>query len=142
MVGPLRLLLGTSYHNISCYFAIYPTGQLPYLTHGLHSVSGFLAIQKFVEKLEGSHDLDTSLHGVEHAKSIAQISHAESELGDLVVSSIGQGTARHNANSHTILGSLPFLTQAKLVWPYPQAARLRIPPPTTLLCSRTYTGIV
>ena len=90
MVGPLRLLLGTSsYHNVSCYFAIYPTGQLPYLTHVLHSVSGFLAIQKFVEKLEGSHDLDTSLHGVEHAKSIAQISHAESELGDLVVSSIG-----------------------------------------------------
>ncbi|CAL1704596.1 unnamed protein product [Somion occarium] len=59
-------------------------GQLPYLTHGLHTESGLLAIQKFVEKLDGVVSPDAGLSGVERAQNIARVAHVESELGDLV----------------------------------------------------------
>ncbi|TCD61673.1 hypothetical protein EIP91_008095 [Steccherinum ochraceum] len=60
-------------------------GQLPCLTHGQKSISGFSAIVKFVDKLdEHSESGTSSLTAVERAQSVARIAQVEAELGDLV----------------------------------------------------------
>ena len=62
-------------------------GQLPYLTHGTHSIAGFEAIAKYTAQMarNGGHHLDESLHSNEKAQNTARVSHVESSLGDLVV---------------------------------------------------------
>lgn len=61
-------------------------GQLPFLTHGQHSTSGFDAIVKYVTKLPGGRSLDAALTTLERAQCTARMAHVESVYGDLVVS--------------------------------------------------------
>ncbi|KAJ3535183.1 hypothetical protein NM688_g7015 [Phlebia brevispora] len=61
-----------------------PSGQLPYLTHGLRRVASFESIVKYVSRLEGVRQLDTSLSVAEKAQATARIAHVEAELGDFV----------------------------------------------------------
>lgn len=61
-------------------------GQLPFLTHGLHNVSGLQPIVKYVGNLAGAHDLDHSLGPVQKAQFAAYKAHVQSEYGDLLVS--------------------------------------------------------
>lgn len=60
-------------------------GQLPYLTHGLHSVAGFHAIVKYVAHTI-LRDPSQSLGVAEKAQQAARVAHVESSLGDLTVS--------------------------------------------------------
>ncbi|EJF65843.1 hypothetical protein DICSQDRAFT_177268 [Dichomitus squalens LYAD-421 SS1] len=61
-----------------------PSGQLPFLTHGLHHVSGLSAIIAYVRKLRNAHNLDGHLTSVQTAQLTARIAHVESSYGDLV----------------------------------------------------------
>ncbi|OSX65136.1 hypothetical protein POSPLADRAFT_1116715, partial [Postia placenta MAD-698-R-SB12] len=61
-----------------------PSGQLPYLTHGLRNASTFPSIVKYVAHLEGAHDTNGSLTPVEKARLCARIAHVQSDYGDLV----------------------------------------------------------
>ncbi|KZT11324.1 uncharacterized protein LAESUDRAFT_692034 [Laetiporus sulphureus 93-53] len=61
-----------------------PSGQLPFLTHGLHNVSGLQSIVKYVENLADALNLDHSLGPVEKAQSTAYKAHVQSEYGDLL----------------------------------------------------------
>lgn len=60
-------------------------GQLPYLSHGLHSVSGFESIAKYAAHLNGGTNLEDVLNPTKRAENVARIAHVESVLGDLVV---------------------------------------------------------
>ena len=82
-------------------FFCFSLGQLPYLTHGHHSVAPLSSIVKYVAALaptsippvmEGdasepafSADVDVLLNVSERAQRTAWIAHMESALGDLVV---------------------------------------------------------
>jgi len=59
-----------------------PSGQLPYFTHGLHSVTGFHAISKHVTAM-ARHDPVASLTSVQKAQISAHVAYVESSLGDL-----------------------------------------------------------
>ncbi|KAL6300141.1 hypothetical protein BKA93DRAFT_803087 [Sparassis latifolia] len=61
-----------------------PSGQLPFLTHGMHNASTLPAIIKYVNHLEGARDLDESLDSLEKAQNTALLAHVQSEYGDLV----------------------------------------------------------
>jgi hypothetical protein len=83
------------------FFLSFFTGQLPYLTHGHHSVAPLFSIVKYVAALAPasvppvaeadapepafSADVDMLLGPSERARRTAWISHIESALGDLVV---------------------------------------------------------
>ena len=60
-------------------------GQLPFLTHGLHSVAGFHGIVKY---LSTSYHIESSatLDAKQKAQLSARLAHVESSLGDLTVS--------------------------------------------------------
>ena len=60
-------------------------GQLPYLTHGLHHVSGFASIAAYVRKLPHARNVDAGLGSVQAAQLTARVAHVESVYGDLVV---------------------------------------------------------
>lgn len=60
------------------------TGQLPYVTHGLHTVTGFHGIIKYILNITHN-DLDAALNSLQRAQATARIAHVESNLGDLVV---------------------------------------------------------
>lgn len=77
-------------------------GQLPFLTHGLHSVASFSSIAKYVSRLEGAHQLDAHLSPTEKAQTIARVAHVESELGNLVVRVTT--VKRVNTNANLIFG--------------------------------------
>ena len=62
------------------------TGQLPYLTHGLHTVTGFHGILGYVASI-AKKDLNASLNIQQKAQITARTAHVESTLGDLVVNS-------------------------------------------------------
>ncbi|KAI0748105.1 Tom37 C-terminal domain-containing protein [Daedaleopsis nitida] len=61
-----------------------PAGQLPFLTHGLHHVSGFGPIVSCVRRSPNARQLDANLHGAEAAQMTARVAHVESNYGDLV----------------------------------------------------------
>ncbi|KAI0928681.1 hypothetical protein AcW1_005861 [Taiwanofungus camphoratus] len=61
-----------------------PSGQLPYLTHGLHSMSTLPSIIKYMANLKDARDLDESLSPAEKAQCAARISHVYSDYGDFV----------------------------------------------------------
>jgi sorting and assembly machinery component 37 len=78
------------------------TGQLPYLTHGHHTVAPLSSIVKYVARLPPASvppvvaeadtpeptfvaDVDALLSPLERAQRTAWIAHVESALGDLVV---------------------------------------------------------
>ncbi|OCH88180.1 hypothetical protein OBBRIDRAFT_795451 [Obba rivulosa] len=61
-----------------------PSGQLPYLTHGLHSATTLPAIIKHVTHLGRARDVDAALSPLEKAQSAARIAHIQAEYGDLV----------------------------------------------------------
>ncbi|EMD38057.1 hypothetical protein CERSUDRAFT_93577 [Gelatoporia subvermispora B] len=61
-----------------------PSGQLPYLTHGLHSAATLPAIIKYVTHLGRARDVDAALGPLEKAQSAARIAHVQAEYGDLV----------------------------------------------------------
>lgn len=68
-------------------------GQLPFLVHEQHTVGSFPSIVKYVSGLRNSDpktypnaNLDANLSPREKAQRIAWLAHAESHLGDLVVS--------------------------------------------------------
>ncbi|KAI0819117.1 hypothetical protein BC629DRAFT_1588426 [Irpex lacteus] len=59
-----------------------PSGQLPYLTHGLHSITGYHAIVKYLST--NFHvDPTVSLDPIQKAQLAARLAHVESALGDL-----------------------------------------------------------
>lgn len=64
---------------------IFAQGQLPYLSHGLHTVSGFESIVKYAVHLNGGTNLDDVLSSTKRAENVARVAHVESVLGDLVV---------------------------------------------------------
>ena len=82
-------------------FFFSPAGQLPYLSHGHHTVAPLSSIVKYVAALtptavppvtgaDGSEpafsaDVDALLSTTERARRIAWVAHIESALGDLVV---------------------------------------------------------
>ncbi|KAI0688249.1 hypothetical protein BC835DRAFT_1408124 [Cytidiella melzeri] len=59
-----------------------PTGQLPYLTHGLHSATGYHAIVKHISSRTHL-DPTSSLDPAQKAQISARVAHIESSLGDL-----------------------------------------------------------
>ncbi|EIW60369.1 uncharacterized protein TRAVEDRAFT_145706 [Trametes versicolor FP-101664 SS1] len=61
-----------------------PTGQLPFLTHGLYYASGLSPIVAYVRKLRYARELDAGLSPVQAAQLTARIAHVESCYGDLV----------------------------------------------------------
>ncbi|KAH9934713.1 uncharacterized protein B0H18DRAFT_977860 [Fomitopsis serialis] len=61
-----------------------PSGQLPYLTHGLHHATTFPSIAKYVAQLPDARDLNESLSTMEKSQFAARIAHIQSEYGDLV----------------------------------------------------------
>ncbi|KZT68149.1 hypothetical protein DAEQUDRAFT_341084 [Daedalea quercina L-15889] len=61
-----------------------PSGQLPYLTHGLHNANTFPSIAKYVAQLRDARDLNESLSTMEKAQFLARIAHVQSDYGDLV----------------------------------------------------------
>ncbi|TFK83503.1 hypothetical protein K466DRAFT_554952 [Polyporus arcularius HHB13444] len=61
-----------------------PSGQLPFLTHGLHHVSGFGSIVAYVRKLPNALNLDIDLNSTQAAQLTARIAHVESAYGDLI----------------------------------------------------------
>jgi sorting and assembly machinery component 37 len=81
--------------------ALFFVGQLPYLSHGHHTVAPLSSIVKYVAALtpatvppviEGdapepafSADVDALLSTAERARRLAWIAHIESALGDFVV---------------------------------------------------------
>ncbi|KAI0721109.1 hypothetical protein C8T65DRAFT_632228 [Cerioporus squamosus] len=60
-----------------------PSGHLPFLTHGLHHVTGFGSIVAYARKLPNAHNLDIGLNGAQLAQLTARIAHVESAYGDL-----------------------------------------------------------
>ncbi|KAI0079871.1 hypothetical protein K474DRAFT_1591051 [Panus rudis PR-1116 ss-1] len=80
-----------------------PSGQLPYLTHGLHSEVGLPAIQKFVSKLDDAHNPDSNLTPIEKAQCTARIAHIEAELGDLVAHYLHALRANYYGHTRRIL---------------------------------------
>jgi sorting and assembly machinery component 37 len=83
------------------FFSFFFVGQLPYLSHGHHTVAPLSSIVKYVAALSPvtvplvaeadghepafSADVDALLSTTERARRIAWIAHVESALGDLVV---------------------------------------------------------
>ncbi|KAI0807328.1 hypothetical protein C8Q74DRAFT_1377524 [Fomes fomentarius] len=61
-----------------------PSGQLPFLTHGLHHVSGLGSIISYVRKLPNARNPDAGLSAAQAAQLTARIAHVESSYGDLV----------------------------------------------------------
>ncbi|RPD66117.1 hypothetical protein L226DRAFT_609019 [Lentinus tigrinus ALCF2SS1-7] len=61
-----------------------PSGQLPFLMHGLHHVSGFGSIVSYVRKLANANNLDIGLNSVQAAQLTARVAHVESAYGDLI----------------------------------------------------------
>ncbi|KAL1947877.1 hypothetical protein VTO73DRAFT_13601 [Trametes versicolor] len=61
-----------------------PTGQLPFLTHGLYHASGLSPIVAYVRKLRHARELDAGLSPAQAAQLTARIAHVESCYGDLV----------------------------------------------------------
>ncbi|KAI0709218.1 Tom37 C-terminal domain-containing protein, partial [Earliella scabrosa] len=61
-----------------------PSGQLPYITHGLHHASGLSSIFAYVRKLPNARNPDTGLNASQVAQLTARIAHVESTYGDLV----------------------------------------------------------
>ncbi|KAI0636991.1 hypothetical protein C8Q77DRAFT_1168735 [Trametes polyzona] len=61
-----------------------PTGQLPFLTHGIYHASGLSAIAAYVRKLHHARDPDAGLSSIQNAQLTARIAHIESCYGDLV----------------------------------------------------------
>ncbi|PIL23981.1 hypothetical protein GSI_13732 [Ganoderma sinense ZZ0214-1] len=61
-----------------------PSGQLPFLTHGLHHVSGLAPIAAYVRKLHNARNLDAPLDTVQMSQLTARVAHLESSYGDLV----------------------------------------------------------
>jgi sorting and assembly machinery component 37 len=61
------------------------TGQLPYLTHGMHSVAGYHAIVKYISSGILHDETLKKLSSVQKAQSAARMAHIEASLGDLVV---------------------------------------------------------
>ncbi|KAI9511121.1 hypothetical protein F5148DRAFT_1173860 [Russula earlei] len=98
-----------------------PSGQLPYLTHGHHSVAPLSSIVKYVAALSPasvphiteadapepafSADVDVLLGPSERAKRTAWIAHVESALGDLVAHAFYSVPANYAAVTHPILSS-------------------------------------
>ncbi|KAF5330473.1 hypothetical protein D9619_005913 [Psilocybe cf. subviscida] len=72
-----------------------PTGQLPFLVHGQHTVTSFPSIIKYVAGLRNAEyntypeaDLDVHLTPRERSQRTAWFANAESHLGDLVYHSL------------------------------------------------------
>ncbi|KAH9958310.1 hypothetical protein BC827DRAFT_1136290 [Russula dissimulans] len=98
-----------------------PTGQLPYLTHGHHSVAPLSSIVKYVAALSPtsvppvteadahehafSADVDVLLSTSERAQRTAWITHVESALGDLVAHAFYSVPANYAAVTHSTLSS-------------------------------------
>ncbi|KAI0336518.1 hypothetical protein GY45DRAFT_1315908 [Cubamyces sp. BRFM 1775] len=61
-----------------------PTGQLPFLTHGLYHASGLSSIIAYVRRLPHARNLDGNLTPVQAAQLTARIAHVDSSYGDLV----------------------------------------------------------
>ncbi|KAH9842744.1 uncharacterized protein C8Q71DRAFT_734228 [Rhodofomes roseus] len=61
-----------------------PSGQLPYLTHGMHNATTFASIAKYVTQLPGARDVNESLNTMEKSQFAARIAHVQSDYGDLV----------------------------------------------------------
>ncbi|KAI8998652.1 hypothetical protein BD414DRAFT_552266 [Trametes punicea] len=61
-----------------------PSGQLPFLTHGLFHASGLSAIVAYVRRLPNARNLDAGLSPVEVAQLTARVAHVDSSYGDLV----------------------------------------------------------
>lgn len=61
------------------------TGQLPYLTHGLHIVTGLHGIIQYITNLAHS-NLYGSLSSIQKAQATTHVAHLEANMGDLVVS--------------------------------------------------------
>ncbi|KAH9854212.1 hypothetical protein C2E23DRAFT_820005 [Lenzites betulinus] len=61
-----------------------PTGQLPFLTHGLYHASGLGPIVSYVRKLHHARNLDADLNPVHAAQLTAHIAHVEASYGDLI----------------------------------------------------------
>ncbi|KAM5535176.1 hypothetical protein V8D89_011112 [Ganoderma adspersum] len=61
-----------------------PSGQIPFLTHGLRHVSGLAPITAYSRKLHNARNLDVHLDTVQMAQLTARIAHLESSYGDLV----------------------------------------------------------
>ncbi|KAH9946128.1 uncharacterized protein BXZ73DRAFT_37376 [Epithele typhae] len=81
----LQLTIPGSFSVVHCANPdVSPTGQLPFLTHGLHQASGFSSIAAFVRNLPHARHLDTHLTSVEAAQITARVAHIESDYGDLV----------------------------------------------------------
>ncbi|GJE90718.1 glutathione S-transferase family protein [Phanerochaete sordida] len=88
-----------------------PSGQLPYLSHGLHQVAGFEPIVKYVGRLalDGKRDLDEELSPLEKAQNAARVAHIESSLGDLVAHEYYSLSANWTRQTrHTLAAVLPF----------------------------------
>ncbi|KIP12234.1 hypothetical protein PHLGIDRAFT_98144 [Phlebiopsis gigantea 11061_1 CR5-6] len=105
----LNLLIPTGYsvdytHNPDSS----PSGQLPYLSHGLHSVSGFELIVKNAAHLANGKQLDDVLTPADKAQNAARIAHVESTLGDLVAHVYYSLSANWTRQTrHTIASVLP-----------------------------------
>ncbi|KAI0780958.1 hypothetical protein BD413DRAFT_463285 [Trametes elegans] len=61
-----------------------PSGQLPFLTHGLYHAASLSSIIAYVRRLHHAHNLDASLTPVQAAQLTARIAHVESVYGDLL----------------------------------------------------------
>ncbi|KAI0670402.1 hypothetical protein C8Q78DRAFT_1036004 [Trametes maxima] len=61
-----------------------PSGQLPFLTHGLYHASGLSPILSYVRRLHNARNVDADLSPVQTAQLTARVAHVESNYGDLI----------------------------------------------------------
>ncbi|KAI0086169.1 Tom37 C-terminal domain-containing protein [Irpex rosettiformis] len=82
-----------------------PSGQLPYLTHGLHSVTGYQGIIRYAST---NYHIDptTSLDPVRKAQLSARLAHIESSLGELTSHVLYSLTANWTASTRPALVSI------------------------------------
>ncbi|CCM02080.1 uncharacterized protein FIBRA_04157 [Fibroporia radiculosa] len=82
-----------------------PSGQLPYLTHGLHNVSSLTSIVHYVKNLPGALDVDGSF---QKAQSAARIAHVQTTYGDLLTAMLYSiDTNWWNVTRPAIVSALP-----------------------------------
>lgn len=114
------------------------TGQLPYLTHDLVTISSLPGIMTYVSGLPGSLKLDGHASTKEKAQRTAWKAHAASTLGDLVVS---VNLLRSWTRFHLLSGIFVLLVR-QLLETHPTNACKDDARPTTILRAKPYQGIV
>ena len=115
-------------------------GQLPYLTHGLATISSLPGIVTYVSRLPGSSKLDGHASTKEKARRTAWRAHAASTLGDLVVS-VNLLHSRTQLNLHSGVSFYSSTNYWKLIRPtlakmMPVPQRYYVPNRVRELCKR------